>query len=65
VKNISEGQKAMEEILNGFKALLLKERQILNVSQEADDEGTSALMSDYIREQEKTVWMFSSYLGKR
>jgi starvation-inducible DNA-binding protein len=29
---------------------------------ELNDEGTNALMSDYIREQEKTVWMLSSYL---
>jgi starvation-inducible DNA-binding protein len=32
------------------------------VADEAGDEGTSALMSDYIREQEKLVWMYSAYL---
>jgi len=31
---------------------------------EIDDEGTNAMMSDYIREQEKLVWMYSSYLNK-
>ena len=30
---------------------------------EAGDEGTNALMSDYIREQEKMVWMYRAYLG--
>jgi starvation-inducible DNA-binding protein len=29
-----------------------------------DDEGTNALMSDYIREQEKLVWMYSAYLNE-
>jgi len=28
----------------------------------AGDEGTNALMSDYIYEQEKPVWMYSAYL---
>ena len=27
-----------------------------------DDEGTNAMMSDYIREQEKLVWMYSSFM---
>jgi starvation-inducible DNA-binding protein len=31
---------------------------------EADDEGTNALMSDYIREQEKLVWMYSAFLKR-
>lgn len=29
---------------------------------ETGDEGTSALMSDYIREQEKLVWMLNAWL---
>jgi starvation-inducible DNA-binding protein len=40
------------------------QREILDLSGEADDEGTNALMSDYISEQEKLVWMYSSYAGE-
>ena len=29
---------------------------------EADDEGTNSMMSDFITEQEKTVWMMSAWL---
>jgi len=36
---------------------------LLNESSTIGDEGTSALMSDYIREQEKLVWMYSSFLN--
>jgi starvation-inducible DNA-binding protein len=36
---------------------------LLKLTGEAGDEGTNALMSDYIREQEKTVWMYRAYLG--
>ncbi len=61
-KNVSDGKKAVATILEGFKALLQIERKILELSSKAGDEGTNALMSDYIREQEKSVWMYSAYL---
>lgn len=37
---------------------------ILVLFAEAGDEGTNALMSDYIRAQEKLVWMYSAFLKK-
>ena len=61
-KNISDGKKAMQNVLDSFTNLISLERSILELSDEAGDEGTNALMSDYIREQEKLVWMYSSYL---
>ncbi len=61
-KNIGDGKKAVENVLDGFKILLQAERKILELSAKAEDEGTNALMSDYIREQEKSVWMYSAYL---
>ena len=63
-KDISNGTKAIENILKTFKAIIIKQRELLNLSSEADDEGSNALMSDYIREQEKLVWMYSAYLKK-
>jgi starvation-inducible DNA-binding protein len=64
VKNVSDGRECVNHLLEGFQQLIVKEREILDLSGEMDDEGTNALMSDYIREQEKTVWMLSSWLGK-
>ncbi|MFN5319541.1 MAG: Dps family protein [Bacteroidia bacterium] len=62
-KNINDGKKATQFILDAFKVLITKQRVLLNLSDVADDEGTNAQMSDYIREQEKQVWMYSSWLG--
>ena len=62
-KNVSEGKKAVSSILETFKIIITKQRALLDLSAKADDEGTNALMSDYIREQEKLVWMYSSFLG--
>jgi len=59
-----DGLKAVEDILNSFKTIILLQREILSLAQETEDEGTLALMSDYIREQEKSVWMYSAFLNK-
>ena len=64
VSSVSDGISAIESILNAFEIIIKKQRAILIMSGEADDEGTNALMSDYIREQEKLVWMYSAYLNK-
>lgn len=61
---VTNGYKSVEEILDAFKILLSKQRHILSLSAEMDDEGTNAQMSDYIREQEKMVWMYAAFLNK-
>lgn len=63
-KQISDGEVAVAAIIVAFKILIKKQRHILQLSSETNDEGTNALMSDYIREQEKLVWMYSAYLNK-
>lgn len=63
-EDVKNGYNAVGEILISFKTLIRKQRYILELSDEIGDEGTNALMSDYIREQEKTVWMYSSFLKK-
>jgi starvation-inducible DNA-binding protein len=64
VKNVSDGNQGVKTILEAFEILIVRQRELLNLSAVAGDEGTNALMSDYIREQEKLVWMYSSYLNK-
>lgn len=59
---ITEGRAAVQLVLDSYKTLLGIERNIKHLADEADDEGTSAIMSDYIREQEKTIWMYAAFL---
>lgn len=61
---VSDGIKAVEDILYSFQIIIILQRELLSISSEAGDEGTNALMSDYIRMQEKLVWMYSSFLNK-
>mgnify|MGYP005854405459 CR=1 FL=1 len=63
-KDVSNGKDAVENIVDSFAKLIGKQRDLLSLAGEADDEGTAALMSDYISQQEKTVWMYRSYLGQ-
>lgn len=62
-KNVSSGNEAIGHILASLKQLLVLQRELLSLSAGAEDEGTNALMSDYIRQQEKMVWMYNAYLS--
>ncbi len=61
--SVTDGKQALSLVLDALKQLIVSERAILNMSADAGDEGTNALMSDYLREQEKSVWMYTAYLG--
>jgi len=61
---VSDGLEAIGEVLNAYKIIISLQRTLLTLSADAGDEGTNALMSDYIRAQEKLVWMYSAFLNK-
>ena len=61
-KNISVDEEAVQLIVNSLSHLLKIEREILNKSAEINDEGTNSMMSDFIAEQEKTIWMMQAWL---
>ena len=63
-KNIKEDEKAVQLIVDSLSELLKIERQILDKSGDANDEGTNSMMSDFITEQEKTVWMMKAWLNE-
>lgn len=62
-KGLFDGKASVDIILENFSILLQKERGILEIAGDANDEGTVSLMSDYISQTEKTMWMLKSYLG--
>lgn len=60
VSNPTEIQKL---ILDSLKTLISIERKVLAIASDGDDEGTVALMSDFISSQEKNVWMLVATLS--
>ncbi|MFY0713187.1 DNA starvation/stationary phase protection protein [Seonamhaeicola sp. NFXS20] len=63
-KNVSEDVKAVRLIVNSLAELLKIERDILEKAGDINDEGTNSMMSDFITEQEKTVWMMKAWLSE-
>ena len=62
-KDISDGNDCVRSILDSYSTILPIQRELLDLSGDTGDEGTNALMSDYIREQEKLVWMYTAFLS--
>ncbi|SNR31337.1 Dps family protein [Lutibacter flavus] len=62
-KDITNDVEAVSLVVKSLSELLKIERTILDESDEANDEGTNSMMSDFIAEQEKTIWMLSSWLN--
>ena len=60
-KNIHNDETAIELIVSSLAILLKIERVILKKSGEIADEGTNSMMSDFIAEQEKTIWMLKAW----
>lgn len=60
-KNVADAKKMVEIIRDNLNDLLVLERKTLDVANGSGDEGTASLMSDYITEKEKVVWMLSAY----
>lgn len=63
-KNISQDDKAVRLIVDSLSQLLKIERTLLEKAGDANDEGTNSMMSDFITEQEKTVWMMKAWLDE-
>ncbi|WP_106476189.1 Dps family protein [Phytohalomonas tamaricis] len=64
ITNVHNGDECVRGMIEGYSTLIKIQREVLVAANEANDEGTSSQISDYVGEQEKTVWMLSAYLGK-
>jgi len=60
-KNISKDTDAVHLIMTSISDLLKIERVILDETAKISDEGTNSMMSDFIKEQEKTMWMMKAW----
>ena len=56
------GHSALTQVLETEKQLIAQERVVLAAAQEAGDEATCAMVSDWLREQEKLIWMLVATL---
>jgi starvation-inducible DNA-binding protein len=61
ISGVSCGNEALKNILDTYSLLIEEERALLSIASDAKDEATVALMSDYLKGQEKTVWMLVAF----
>jgi len=61
-KDKSDAESTMSITIDNIAALIRLEREVLPLAEAGDDEGTMALMSDYISQQEKLLWMLTSFM---
>lgn len=64
INNVSNADEALNHVLETLSHLIGEERKLLSIASQAEDEVTIALMSDYLKEQEKMVWMLCAYASK-
>lgn len=57
VEGLSDGKACLKVVFNNILSLLKKEREILALAAAAGDDGTQDLLTGYIAQQEKTIWM--------
>lgn len=60
-KDISKDTDAVQLVISSLSHLLKIERVILDETDKINDEGTNSMMSDFIKEQEKTIWMMKAW----
>ena len=61
-KDVMKDEEGIELVTKCLSVLLSVERVILKQANTIDDEGTSSMMSDFISEQEKTIWMLNAWM---
>ena len=61
---VSNGEEGLSHVLNTYSYFIAAEREIVKLAAEAGDDTTSTMMTDYIKEQEKMIWMLVAYNSK-
>jgi starvation-inducible DNA-binding protein len=63
VKNVGDGKKTVEYVVEQSETLLTKMQKLQIEAAEQNDEGTNAMLSEMIGETEKRLWMLKTFLS--
>ena len=61
VSGVSSSREAVEHILNTYKHFIAEERKLIGLAEEANDVVTADLLTGYLKEQEKMIWMLVAF----
>ena len=60
--NVHDGKVAVKTIIDNLNNIIARERTIQKLAEEAGDTGSGDMISAFIEEQEKNLWMFNAWL---
>ncbi|HBG41226.1 MAG TPA: DNA starvation/stationary phase protection protein [Porphyromonadaceae bacterium] len=60
---VSDPNEIVQLLLDYLKGLIAQERKTIETASEGGDEATADLLTGFLGEQEKTVWMLTAYLS--
>ena len=61
VSGVTCGSDAVEHILETYNHLIAEERKVIDIADEAGDVVTADLLTGYLKEQEKMIWMLVAF----
>lgn len=64
VSNVASGNEAIDHIITTFSYLIGEERKLIEIANEANDDVTADLLTGYLKEQEKLIWMLVAFSTK-
>ena len=61
VSGVSSSREAVDHVLNAYKHFIAEERRLIALAEEAGDVVTADMLTGYLKEQEKMVWMLVAF----
>lgn len=61
ISGVTCGSESVDHILDAYRYLIGEERKLIDLANEAHDDATADLMTGYLKEQEKMVWMLVAF----
>lgn len=61
VSGVSCSKEAVENVLDTYKHFIAEERKLIKLAEEAHDVVTADMLTGYLKEQEKMVWMLVAF----
>ena len=61
VSGVSSSKEAVDNVLNTYKHFIAEERKLIGLAEEANDVVTADMLTGYLKEQEKMVWMLVAF----
>ena len=61
VSGVTRSSEAVEHVLGTYKYFIAEERKLIEVANEANDAVTVDMLTGYLKEQEKMIWMLVAF----